>query len=1079
MIGISRKKFKSPILKNILKRPRLYEYLFDKRVVLVVAKAGQGKSTFVGDFICGERKSFLWYNFDETDSKLEIFVARFLHGLRETLKGDGIEVTIPDEVEDINISNGESVFKEFANIWQNTYSEGDFYIIFDNFHEIEKSKDVISFISDVIDEFPANVHIVILSRHYPPLSLSRVRSDKELAEITDIDLAFTEQELCALFLKTYKIDVDRSSIEQVSEVVRGWVTPVIYLMEKLQHKDSSGRVELISAFLQDMSLSELDDFFNSEVWGNLSKRIGEVLIKLSVVEDISPEIIEAISDENGITVLKELESKNLFIEPVDITRYLYRFHPLFRRYLEKKFKTLSSEDTRTVFYNVGEYFCEEENFECAIYFFTRSGDFLRAKSVFLKNVEELLRTGEYEKIKTMLSGFPKEMVLEDKNLAFYDAIASNLSKPFSTRDKLSELLTYFEKVRDYDKQAWIYSVLLTNYFFYQTGNEVVSEIVKKSEEFLKRVEDRLKPERLELLKALIPLGKWWIEPLRVEAFEVALRAEETSHKIRYTEAFLCSRLVLAKIYLTRGEFYEAENILKRTEKYFKSNEDFRLYRHYESLLSFYLGDTYFYMGRLNQAISEVQKAINNSSGEFAFLPYLKLNLVLYNLYLKDYKAAEQLCDTMETSSAGENLYLKYYLLYLLQMLIAYRNGNKRRVGYYAKRLLEKENEALLQTDFPYSYVGLGEAFIFIGDYDSARGILEKIIRGTNEEDFPYSYATAYALLGYIASKRGGDEVEKYFNVMRRIVSNRKYTNLDICNPELLKEITELSSCRVCDSFPRLHDLQDIQQEVKSRYPMEIRALGGFKVYLNGNEIDEALLSGQRRVVDLLKLLIVNRNKVVMKERIYEMFWPGYSYKSARDNLNTIIYRLRKILGDGVNFLETDTNAIRFKEDTVITDVDMFIDFTKRAKLAMEKGDYVSASRFYTEAVSLYRGDFIESDLYNDFIRDERENLRNLYKNALFNLTKIYLGSGEYLKALEWAKKLIEADSLCESGYRLLMIAASLVGNRSEIPRIFDKLNNKLQSYYKISADKRTVDLKNKLLSGVTPDESMWQDETII
>ena len=128
--------------------------------------------------------------------------------------------------------------------------------------------------------------------------------------------------------------------------------------------------------------------------------------------------------------------------------------------------------------------------------------------------------------------------------------------------------------------------------------------------------------------------------MRVEAFEVALRAEETSYKIRYTEAILCSRLVLAKIYLTRGEFHEAETILKRTDKLVKQNEDFRLYRHYESLLSFYLGDTYFYLGELDHAITQVQKAINSSSKDFAFLPYLKLNLILYNLYLENYQKAE-------------------------------------------------------------------------------------------------------------------------------------------------------------------------------------------------------------------------------------------------------------------------------------------------------------------------------------------------------------------------------------------------------------------------------------------------------
>ena len=60
-----------------------------------------------------------------------------------------------------------------------------------------------------------------------------------------------------------------------------------------------------------------------------------------------------------------------------------------------------------------------------------------------------------------------------------------------------------------------------------------------------------------------------------------------------------------------------------------------------------------------------------------------------------------------------------------------------------------------------------------------------------------------------------------------------------------------------------------------------------------------------------------------------------------------------------------------------------------------------------------------------------------------------------------------------------MIASSAIGNRSEIPRLFDKLNKKLQAYYKVTADEKTILLKDKLLSGTAPEDSMWRDETII
>jgi DNA-binding SARP family transcriptional activator len=261
--------------------------------------------------------------------------------------------------------------------------------------------------------------------------------------------------------------------------------------------------------------------------------------------------------------------------------------------------------------------------------------------------------------------------------------------------------------------------------------------------------------------------------------------------------------------------------------------------------------------------------------------------------------------------------------------------------------------------------------------------------------------------------------------------------------------------------------------------MEINTLGQLSVFVQGKEISADLLGGQKRVMDLLKLLIVYRKNGVMKERIYELFWPRYSYKSARDNLNTIIYRLRKLLNDKGNFLSTDVNSIRFKENSVITDIDRFLEYINLGTEAERNGNHEVSVKMFTSAVALYKGDFLESDLYYDFIRDERENLKSKFRNLLFRMIILSLNSADFREALEWSKRLIEADPLCEPAYRMIMIASSAVGNKSEIPRLFDKLNKKLQAYYKITADERTVNLKEKLISGTIPDESMWRDETII
>jgi two-component SAPR family response regulator len=107
-------------------------------------------------------------------------------------------------------------------------------------------------------------------------------------------------------------------------------------------------------------------------------------------------------------------------------------------------------------------------------------------------------------------------------------------------------------------------------------------------------------------------------------------------------------------------------------------------------------------------------------------------------------------------------------------------------------------------------------------------------------------------------------------------------------------------------------------------------------------------------------------------------------------------------------------------------------------------------------------------------------IQNEYLQLLFNITIMSLDAGICQAALGAAKALIRKDHLCETAYRLLMIETStLVRNRSEVPRIVDRLNKALQHYYNIEADPKTIDLKERLLEGQIPEASMWREETLI
>src|SRR5438046_3015284 len=75
-----------PLRAATLRRPRLIQWLEEnahKRVILVTAEAGYGKTTLLADFARATRQRTLWYRIDEDDANLVTFAQHLVAAGRE------------------------------------------------------------------------------------------------------------------------------------------------------------------------------------------------------------------------------------------------------------------------------------------------------------------------------------------------------------------------------------------------------------------------------------------------------------------------------------------------------------------------------------------------------------------------------------------------------------------------------------------------------------------------------------------------------------------------------------------------------------------------------------------------------------------------------------------------------------------------------------------------------------------------------------------------------------------------------------------------------------------------------------
>lgn len=228
---------------------------------------------------------------------------------------------------------------------------------------------------------------------------------------------------------------------------------------------------------------------------------------------------------------------------------------------------------------------------------------------------------------------------------------------------------------------------------------------------------------------------------------------------------------------------------------------------------------------------------------------------------------------------------------------------------------------------------------------------------------------------------------------------------------------------------------------------------------------------------LLNLMIINYNKGLHKEVIYDMLWKNYDIKSARNNFNVQLSHLRKILG--IECINSSGNIIQLNNEKCWIDIMEFEQNIQMGKQAIQDNNFSLAIKCLQIANELYKDDFIANDLYTDFIISERNVLKKKYRYVLHASIKLYLNTGSYPEALGWARRLIQIDPDNESGYRLLMISCMFTKNRSELPKLYKQLNDHLKNEFGIEADPTTKELMGKFLRGIRPSPSMWQDEQLL
>ena len=311
-----------------------------RRLTLISASAGFGKTTLVSEWIAACGKPVAWLSLDEGDNDPVRFITYLIAALQSIEMGIGEEV-LPtlQTYQQLQIEMAlTGLLNEISAI------PDPFLIILDDYHVID-SKLVDEVLSFVIEHQPPQMHLVIATREDPDLPLARLRARGQLTELRAADLRFTSSEAVEFLNQMMKLKLSAEDISALETRTEGWIAGLQLAALSLQEREDN------ASFIQAFTGSHrfVLDYLVEEVLQHQSEQIRSFLLQTAILDRLYTPLCNAVTErQDSKEMLDVLERNNLFIIPLDDKRHWYRYHHLFAEVLQTHLMEAKTEQVSSL-----------------------------------------------------------------------------------------------------------------------------------------------------------------------------------------------------------------------------------------------------------------------------------------------------------------------------------------------------------------------------------------------------------------------------------------------------------------------------------------------------------------------------------------------------------------------------------------------------------------------------------------------------------------------------------------------------------------------------------------------------------
>jgi ATP/maltotriose-dependent transcriptional regulator MalT/DNA-binding SARP family transcriptional activator len=1050
----------------LLQRPRLTERLLGNLahpVTLVAAAAGSGKTTLVADFVRTNAHKFVWYQLENTDSDPLVFLGYLTHGIKQAVPGFG-EVMLSylqESAAELAQAPERAVDVLLNEVLEHV--EQQFVLVLDDYHHLGAETAVHAVVDRLLAYLPDVMHVIIISRDVPPLSLARLRSQASLAIIDRSELLFTDDETQQLFREVFDLELTPAQLIEYRERTHGWITALQLVRQVAQRQalERGGSGSSAPDLTEILRQSERDifDYFAEEVFADEPEEIQRLLLKISLLDRLDIETCGRLyPSQSCSSVLPTLVRRNVFITVASDERgEEYRLHPLFQGFLRRRLRSeigqagVAAEHSR-----IADYFLDRQAWEQAVAHLLAAEDFERAARVISDNGGAWIASGALSSLVSFVEMLPSSVIEKYPRALAHSAEVARL------RGKYDDAQILFRRAVTHLRE--------------QNDREGEAEALHSLATIARRRGD---------------CGT---------AFTYLDRATELTDE---------HSVVRIKCGNTRGLCLMATGDLAAAEREFRAALQFAEEQgneHYMRLIAHNLGLPPAYHGDFGEALRWSRRMLRQADN----LPPMPqegigyLNIARFNSYRGELEECEQHLDrALEICQLFNLVALRGEIFETYGNLYRERNEMERAAEFYERaaraydeagidltrvELLEEQAVLLWQTgntaaaraqldrlvgarkeagdEFRYHTAQLARARVLYaqGDYEAAAGDLEPGRAFFHAHGFYYFETQACLALAYCELALN-HESQMLEHLRRALDLVARYDYEYFLQRELVRNPRLLAHRDAAELFPA-----DVREQVagavapptqvaqssvaaqpvasKPVTDLTINVLGPVEILRDPTRPLAADAWTTKRARDILCYIATRRHRRASKGTIIDTFWGEADFEAVEKNFHPTVSHIRKALNSNQslkqNFLlYRDGDYLLNGEFSYRIDTEEFDRLVTEAEAARRAREFDRCIEAYERAVALYRGDFMQG-CYDDWVEEQRSYYREQHLRMLESLAAVAQKMQEWQRSLSLAQQILHVDPYREDIYCMIMRAHAALGNRGAVKEQFENLSRLLR-----------------------------------